>query len=216
MVFRGLVPKLPYSAGGRTNDRQDKRLLRLSNKAKTLTEMYKHASMVVPITLPRPLGSNIALDYASNWHTSAIITSALETVLLPSRLKDSENRDTLSGITALLNAMGKQSLANLQMRVDRQTTETSLDSRMGEAASDEDDESDGLRLALDFAPSEQLESGRQANGHQKPRIFSQVVTSRGQAVDDDANGNEAAEGEGFQRRNPNKPASRRYVPETWR
>ncbi|KAK1769208.1 tubulin nucleotide-binding domain-like protein [Phialemonium atrogriseum] len=189
---------------------RDKRLVRLANKAKSLTELYKNASIIVPITLPRLLGSHVALDPSSHWHTSAVVAAALESATLPSRLKDRENRDTLGGMADLLNTMGNQSIANLQMSIDPQTTQDSPDVRMREAVSGEDAESEGLHLDLDFSPSDQLESRRPLNGFRKPRIFSQLVTRRGQGVDDDANEDEAAEDERFRRRNPNKPTNRRY------
>lgn len=204
-------PKSHGSGGRLTNAIQDKRLVRLANKAKSLTELYKNASIIVPITLPRLLGSHVALDPSSHWHTSAVVAAALESATLPSRLKDRENRDTLGGMADLLNTMGNQSIANLQMSIDPQTTQDSPDVRMREAVSGEDAESEGLHLDLDFSPSDQLESRRPLNGFRKPRIFSQLVTRRGQGVDDDANEDEAAEDERFRRRNPNKPTNRRYV-----
>lgn len=180
-------------------------MLRLANKAKTLAEVYKHASIVVPIALPRPLSGDMSL-----WQASAAAASALETAILPSRLKNRENRDTLGGMASLLNVMGKQSIANLQMRDDPRTTQTPSDLRVPDAAgAEDDDESNGPPMNWNFVPSDEPEGGRLKNGilASQPRTFSNVITCRG--VDDDNNGDEDVRDERLRQRNPNKPLSRR-------
>ncbi|KAB5558146.1 tubulin domain-containing protein [Coniochaeta sp. 2T2.1] len=199
---------------------RDKRLLRLANKAKTLTEMYKHASLIVPITLPRPLGSRVSLDSSSSWHTSALLASALESVTLPSRLRNGLNNDTFAGMAGLLNQIGKQSIASLQMSISKQKApETSGDSRTRQGnqrtyADDEEDgeteESKGLHLDLDFTPLDQLEPGRRQNGFHQPRIFSQLVTVRGSTAEDEERLDPEEEQERLRRRNPNAPVTKRY------
>ncbi|KAH8909753.1 tubulin nucleotide-binding domain-like protein [Coniochaeta sp. PMI_546] len=199
---------------------RDKRLLRLANKAKTLTEMYKHASLIVPITLPRPLGSHVSLDSSSRWHTSALVASALESVTLPSRLRNGLNNDTFAGMAGILNQLGKQSIASLQMSIAKQKAPATLgDSRVRQGnqrtydddREDNEEDSKGLHLDLDFTPSDQLDPGRAQNGVHQPRIFSQLVTVRGSAAEDEAELDPAEEQERLRRRNPNAPITKRYV-----
>ena len=204
-----------------TDNEQDKRLLRLANKARTLTEMYKHASLIVPITLPRPLGSHVSLDASSSWHTSALVASALESVTLPSRLRSGLNNDTFAGMTGLLNQLGKQSIASLHMSVAKQNATghagdsrvRQVDQRMYdvEMKDAEDEDSEGVHLDLDFTPSDQLEADRRQNGFHQPRIFSQLVTERGSAAEDEERLDPEEERERLRRRNPNSPITKRYV-----
>lgn len=182
--------------------------------------MYKHASLIVPITLPRPLGSHVSLDSSSRWHTSALVASALESVTLPSRLRSGLNNDTFAGMAGLLNQLGKQSIASLQMSIAKQKAPaTSGDSRVRQGnqrtydddREDNEEDSKGLHLDLDFTPSDQLDPGRAQNGVHQPRIFSQLVTIRGSAAEDEAELDPAEEQERLRRRNPNAPVTKRYV-----
>ena len=203
-----------------TDNEQDKRLLRLANKARTLTEMYKHASLIVPITLPRPLGSRVSLDASSSWHTSALVASALESVTLPSRLRSGLDNDTFAGMTGLLNQLGKQSIASLHMSVAKQNAPgNSGDSRVRqvdprvydvEMKDVEDEDSEGVHLDLDFTPSDQLEAGHRHNGFHQPRIFSQLVTARGSTAQDEERLDPEEERELLRRRGANAPITKRY------
>jgi hypothetical protein len=191
----------------------------LTNKAKTLAEMYKYASLVVPVTLPRPLGSHVALDTASSWHTSALLASAIESVTLPSRLRNGLNRDTFAGMAGLLNQMGKQRIAGLQMSVaKRETGPASGDSRVRQANNvdvvmedyDEDENSKNLRLDLDFSPADQVDPSRRQNDSRPPRVFSQTVTIRGSEAEEQMDLDPEEEAERLRRRNPREPLTKKY------
>ena len=190
---------------------QDKRLLRLVNKAKSLTELYKQASLVIPIALPASLPprlrSVLSLDASSSWHTSALLSAALESATLPSRLKDVTNRDTLGNITDLLNVHGKQTVANLQMSFTS-AGEVPQSREVG------DEPKDGLSLDLDLRPADDLGGGgrRQQNGfHGGPKIFSQVLASRGdRAGADDEQVTDDDDDDGARRRWQRDAVSRKY------
>jgi hypothetical protein len=117
--------------------------------------------------------------------------------------------------------MGKQSIASLQMSISkRQAPATLGDSRLrqqnqrtrlDDREDNEDEDSKGLHLDLDFTPSDQLETGRGQNGFHQPRIFSQLVTIRGSTAEDEANLDPEEEQERLRRRNPNKPITKTYV-----
>ncbi|CAN8096532.1 unnamed protein product [Discula destructiva] len=179
---------------------RQKRLLQLVNKAKSLTEMYKQASLIVPVALPSVvsprLRKTLHVDASSAWHTAALLSAAIESATLPSRLKDAANRDTLGNISDSLNAHGKQTVANLQM-----SFADAEDVPRSENAGDEE-ESDGLKLDLDFRPADNVADAdaadrRPQNGyHGGPKIFSQVLASRGaRAKDDDKKEEEEEEEE---------------------
>ncbi|KAK0722891.1 tubulin nucleotide-binding domain-like protein [Lasiosphaeria miniovina] len=186
---------------------RNKRLLRLANKAKSLTEMYKQATMIVPLALPQRLPRSVVLDPSSQWHTSALLASAVESIMLPSRLKDSAQRITLGGLAELLNPMGKQTVAGLQMSFAPPPPSPEEDSPQQQqqqhhsgpgrpATGLPDDISEGAHLDIHFTPSDQLDPyadrwQQQQNGHAsgaQPRVFSQVVALRGYGDGSDADG----------------------------
>lgn len=183
--------------------------------------MYKHASLIVPITLPQPLGRHVSLDPSSRWHTSALVASALESVTLPARLRNGLNNDTFTGMTGLLNQIGKQSVASLQMSIANQSTPPPTgDSRIRQASQrmyvdagedNEDEDSKGVHLDLDFTPSDQLDPVHRQNGFHQPRVFSQLVTVRGSTADDEERLDPEEEQERLRRRNPNAPVTKRYA-----
>ncbi|KAK4157088.1 hypothetical protein C8A00DRAFT_29944 [Chaetomidium leptoderma] len=156
---------------------KDKRLLRLGNKARAITELYQQASIVVPLAVPERLSASVKLDPGSQWHTSALLATAVESAMLPTRLKDPIKRDSLGGMAEVLNIMGKQSVAGLQMSFARSESEAHNDARQKKLS--EEELSEGVQLDIRFTPSDQLESYSRSNGFRKPRVFSQLVTSRG-------------------------------------
>jgi hypothetical protein len=124
-------------------------------------------------------------------------------------------------MAGLLNQLGKQSIASLQMSIAKpKATATSGDSRVrqGNQRNYDDDKEDneeaskGLHLELDFTPSDQLDPGRSQNGVHQPRIFSQLVTVRGSTAEDEARLDPEEEQERLRRRNPNAPITKQYVP----
>ncbi|KAL8294234.1 hypothetical protein RB597_008017 [Gaeumannomyces tritici] len=186
---------------------REKRLLRMSNKARALTELYKQASIVVPFSMPRSLASHKALTSrlvtASRWHTSALLASALETATLPSRLKRGPNSDNMDRMAEWLNVMGKQTIATLQMDVVHdEPDDSSSDPRqrpdvLKKYAIDGGDEYDGnedtvegargVDLPIDFTTHDEFASPSRQNGHKSRRhIFGQTVSVRGIPPSEDA------------------------------
>ncbi|KAJ4398487.1 mtDNA inheritance, partitioning of the mitochondrial organelle [Neurospora sp. IMI 360204] len=207
---------------------REKRLLRLANKARTLTEVYKHASVVVPFTVPATLPGSVALNGGSQWHSTALLVAAMESVTLPSRLRDAANRDTMGTLADTLNAMGKQNVASLAMRFAPPPTEeeggmewtNDLRQRQlfsqkssGHAAVMAKENPEGVFLDINFTPSDQLDYVRRRGGgdDNRPRVFSQVLTSRGYEIDEQAQeAKEAEEDERFRRKSSYEPVTRSY------
>ena len=95
-----------------------KQVLRSTNSAKTLREMSTHASMYIPVTIPGRLPGYVKLDRDSQWHTSALLSTGLESMTLPSRMKGNEvERGFLSDMEAALNVNGTQRIAQLQCSI---------------------------------------------------------------------------------------------------
>lgn len=217
---------------GQQGQTREKRLLRLANKARAMTEVYKYASVVVPFSVPyASLDPNrLALDAGSAWHNTALLVAAIESVTLPSRLRDQTNRDTLGTLADTLNAMGKQNVASLGMSFaappseEDEADQGSKDLRQrqlggkqtksGHAAVMAKENPEGVFLDINFTPSDQLDHVRRRGpgGDSRPRVFSQVITSRGYEVDDEAQeAKEAEEDERFRRKSSYEPVTRRYV-----
>lgn len=181
---------------------QEKRLLRLVNKAKSLTELYKQTSLLVPIALPTSppprLRSVLSLDAASAWHTSALLSAAVESATLPSRLRDAANRDTLGDMADRLNVHGKQTVAGLQMSFARAGDAPRAEGGGGGEGEDGGGGGGGrgVRLDADFRPVDDLlgDGGARAQNGARggPKMFSQVLASRGgdQADEDDDEGDD--------------------------
>lgn len=206
---------------------REKRLLRLANKARTLTEVYKYASVVVPFTVPfaKLDPTRLAMDAASQWHNTALLVAAMESVTLPSRLRDRRNRDTMGTLADMLNAMGKQNVASLGMSFDAlPSTEEDEDGKKdprqrqkpsGHAAVLAKENPEGVFLDINFTPSDQLDYVRRRGGggdENRPRVFSQVLTSRGYEEDEQAKeAKEDEEDERFRRKSSYEPVTGRFV-----
>ncbi|KAK3504534.1 tubulin nucleotide-binding domain-like protein [Neurospora crassa] len=207
---------------------REKRLLRLANKARTMTEMYKYASVVVPFTVPATLPGSVVLDAGSQWHNTALSAAAIESVTLPSRLRDSANRDTMGTLADSLNAMGKQNVASLGMSFAPEPTEAedvvmegTQDFRQRQllnqksrrhAAVMAKENPEGVFLDINFTPTDQLDYvRRRGGGDDRPRVFSQMLTSRGYEIDEQAQeAKEAEEDERFRRRSSYETVMKSY------
>jgi hypothetical protein len=186
----------------------------LANKARTLVEVYKQASIVVPLAVPERLANRVRLDRGSQWHTSALLAAAVESAMLPSRLRDPLKRETMGGMADVLNAMGHQSVAGLQMSFAPSEVEgEKKDARQRKLS--EEELSEGVQLDVRFTPSDQLDTHSRANGFAnglgRPRVFSQLVSSRGYG---DGEGEDVERDEAGRRvrRSSYEPVTKRSVP----
>ena len=96
-----------------------KQVSRTINAARTISEMATQASMYVPLAIPAmPLPWYVEIDCNSQWHASALLSMALESMTLPSRLgPDTQRRGLFSDIEAGLNVNGNQRIAQLQCTI---------------------------------------------------------------------------------------------------
>src|SRR5258708_7067804 len=66
------------------------------------------------------LPSYVTLDPHSQWHVSGLLSTALESITLPSRLKPQNmSLQTLDEFANTLNINGRQNIAKLRMGLDR-------------------------------------------------------------------------------------------------
>ena len=79
--------------------------------------------MLIPLSLQRgPLHMTTRLDRGSPWHVSALFSTGVESVTLPSRLGSvtAFSNDTLARIADILNLSGSQTISKLQFEVNCQ------------------------------------------------------------------------------------------------
>jgi hypothetical protein len=88
--------------------------------ARSLTSLYDHASMMIPLAPPRSTPSRVRLDITSPWHTSALLAMAMECSTLPSRLRlvSGLSNNTLNSLVKVLNDTGARAIAKLDVTVE--------------------------------------------------------------------------------------------------
>ena len=98
---------------------REKHMLRMVNTARTIHEVSSQASAFVPVAdPPRSLPGYVGMDRSSQWHTSALVTTAVETMTLPSRLRAGNGRrGVLADLEAALNENGNQRIYQLRESV---------------------------------------------------------------------------------------------------
>ena len=94
------------------------------NAARSIQSLAQHASAYVTASsLPSALPSYVNLNPVNDWTSSALIATAIETVTLPSRLRDSGGRQaSLSLLEDMLNTNGRQNIFELAAGVPWRTS----------------------------------------------------------------------------------------------
>lgn len=94
--------------------------LQLTNLAQSLYSQNSSSSVQIPLTsLPAKLPGYLSMSSSSAWHTSALQAAAVESILLPARLRTSEaGRMSFDQLEAILNNDGKRRLAAAALSVD--------------------------------------------------------------------------------------------------
>ena len=182
-----------------------KQALRAVNAARMVCEMSTYASMYVPVSLPAAaLPPYLELDRESQWHVSALISSALETLTIPSRLRtNGHKRGLLDNLTARLNLNGNQRIAQLQCSFVRPEAELNgpkflkdMDDRMrsnttGSLTKKGNEQREGADLDIDLSGGQGMSAGNERH-NQSNHIFGGFESVRGTISysDDEINRNE--------------------------
>lgn len=186
--------------------------MKLSNVARSVAEISPQASLFVPITLPiARLPSYIDVNPTSQWHVSALLATAVESVTLPTRLKlQDSSRETIDEIVSALNINGNQNVAKLRMSIDQErdgyyelgtldprTVEGDVRAPLHErhAVNSYDDPEKHLSiLDMEFFPSETGERSMGLRHTKKPHVFGQAETHRSDKDNENDETNELDEG----------------------
>jgi hypothetical protein len=187
------------------------------------------------MTLPStPFPAYLTIDPRSPWHVSALFSTALESMTLPSRLRiKNGQRQTLDEIAGALNVNGNQNIAKLQMSIGpdseppktngelrpgrlearAQSRDLRMPSQDGRAAVVDPKAATPVELDMNFFPSEEPDRVRGRRVTKKTHIFGQAENIRGNEEnagngddDDDFDGQERA-----RRRAAGLPILHKYV-----
>ena len=144
----GLEDDPQSSTNGRsTKIRQQQQLL---NRALTVSAMSEQASTFIPIALPKTLPLDVDLNRRALWHTSGLLSAAIESMTLPTRLREESGTvPTLRDWQDASSSGGRRTIASLSL--DLHLFPERQDVKMRDAGEAEDEEADAappLRMEL--------------------------------------------------------------------
>ncbi|KAL0640182.1 mtDNA inheritance, partitioning of the mitochondrial organelle [Maublancomyces gigas] len=95
--------------------------------AYSLSGIVPLTSLYIPLRSPLPrLPSYVTMDSTSKWHAMGLLSVAMETCTLPTRIRDNDSTGFLGrfdDMVTLLNVSGNQKIANLAMSIHQTETE---------------------------------------------------------------------------------------------
>ncbi|KAI9730252.1 MAG: Protein misato 1 [Cirrosporium novae-zelandiae] len=95
-----------------------KKMLRSANVVRSLSDVSGQASTYVPLSVPvTQLPSDISMSLESDWHTSALLSTAMESITVLARVKSSQGRVTLDQLEANLNLQGNRTISRLKCSI---------------------------------------------------------------------------------------------------
>lgn len=147
--------------GNKLTHDQHKQFKKDTNKAKSLYSISPQSNLYVPIMdLPQKLPSYLKVDRQSEWQTTALISSGLETVTLPSRLRPYHDFES-----SLTGADGTHTIFELQTSFNPWENGKKLASKEDGSAQAESE------FDIDFTYD--------GESSKTPHIFNQVQVLRG-------------------------------------
>ncbi|RKF53822.1 Protein dml-1 [Erysiphe neolycopersici] len=107
-----------------TTEPREKRHTSLLNVAKSVSVITPESTLFIPLTLPsKALPPYVTLERKSKWHVSALLSVAVESMTLLSRLRQNNiYRETLDQLECMLNTNGRQNITKLCMSIDQDSS----------------------------------------------------------------------------------------------
>ena len=177
----------------------------MANASLSLNQLSSQASMYVQLGVPNQLPNYVRLDRGVEWHVSALLSTAIETMTLSSRLwLEGRRQGSLSDMEAALNVNGNQRISELQCSILDPKTINRMSSRPGGQASHtaalsqesrtmyrEDEVRERARMELDMSLSDTGEDASSLSSRdrqsKKTHIFGAVTCRRAPNVDEEEN-----------------------------
>jgi hypothetical protein len=162
------------------------------NTARSIQALAQQASAYVAIsTFPSSLPRYVNLDPINDWISSALIATAIETVTLPSRLRELGGRQaSLSLLVDMLNIDGRQNLFELAASLPSSAPEngytgegtSGFSNRHAETSLAHSSQTNRERNLSQGTPAPDIHYATKLSPHSQeidPHIFSQAVIQRG-------------------------------------
>lgn len=177
-----------FGLNGRKQHARERQMLQVANLAQSMYYIDGSASMHIPISLTTAgVPSYLSFDDSSSWHRSAVQAATVESVTLPSRMRQSDIAyATFDQMETTLNNDGNRRIVASEFSVDDpsnlqlQNGTAAKDSRMTNGVTEEDGETDPTTLDMDmFAGVRGFsnDSGRRLG--RRVHTFSAVESLRG-------------------------------------
>ena len=175
-----------YGAHGKMSRTQKQESV--TNSALAVSRLSEQASLLVPLALPKRLPSDIKLDRRVLWHTSGLLSAAMESVTISTRIKEGERVPTVQDWQDVLSGGGRRRIAALAFDSDCSLEDRSAevqDTRMQNSDVLEDEETDimkNLRVNLFPETNARLPARLPARNKVFARIegFRSVVDKQGE------------------------------------
>lgn len=168
---------------------QDRQIMRGANIAQSIYNMSTQASMYIPLTsLPTGLPGYVRMDPTSKWHTSALQAAAIESIMLPTRLRQTQvGRSSFQEFENVLSNDGTRKITDLSLSVD--TAEEHVfesnkpnDHRApsnGHSNGSKSDDNEISKLDIELRPELPVTTGLNSRRPSSYHLFSQVQSLRG-------------------------------------
>ncbi|PBP22710.1 misato [Diplocarpon rosae] len=178
---------------------REKRYSKLSNTARSISEIAPQASLFVPLTMPATaLPSYVTVDAHCPWHVGGLLSTAFETMTLSSRLRlQNGSRASFDQLVSVLNVNGNQNIAKIRMSIDQnsipnghhrsarlegraQSRDPRLPSqeRRSQDASTSQEDRELKMFDMNFFPADTGEQIRGRRAVKEPHVFGQAEIYR--------------------------------------
>ena len=169
-----------------SDEAQQKQILRTMNSARSIQSLAQQASAYMTTsTIPALLPDYVKLDPFADWTSSALMAMAIETVTLPSRLREAGGRQaSLSLLEDMLNTDGKQNIFELAASVSQRMFSTTVNGSANEETPSVFNGHSEVPPADSIQPDPVLdiryatEPSRRSQGT-NPHTFGRAITQRG-------------------------------------
>ena len=144
-------------------------MLKMANIARSINDISPQVSAYIPISdPPRTIPDYLRGVLEPEWYSSALISSAMETISLPTRLRRHEDFES-----SLASVDGTRNIFKLQSTVLQAKPEKNNQGQSTEEGDDNEPEviQDAM-FDIDFTTNDLV-------GAKKPHVFSQIQVSRG-------------------------------------
>lgn len=164
---------------GRDKVPREQEIKRTVDLAYSLSGIVPLTSLYVPLRAPPPkVPPYLIMDNSSKWHVSGLLSVALETCILPTRIRDSSSAGRLGSLgdmTALLNVSGSQKIASFTMSIDNMEDQKSDGAPLPTAPNSRRDPAPKIELSWDSSSTRIRRKRIDGDGH----IFAEAEVRRG-------------------------------------